>query len=280
MTDAGRCDRARRGAARRRQARRAPLRGPAGGLPAGRRGRGLRGPGRAASPARAPPAAARSPATRSAAPRRSCSSSSASPIPAPAACSRPTVQHRTARFRHADFLHVGVECEIAVRLATPLPAAGAPYDRDSVAAAVGACMAAIEVVDDRYEDYRSLDTPTLIADDFFNAGCVLGRAGRELARARSGARRRPHDDQRRRGRAAGRGGDILGHPLEALAWLANALAARGRAVSQPASSSCSAAWSRPDGSRRATWSRSRSRGSARASCHFVLAPAAAQLSQT
>ena len=28
-------------------------------------------------------------------------------------------------------------------------------------------MAAIELVDDRYDDYRSLGTPTLIADDFF-----------------------------------------------------------------------------------------------------------------
>jgi hypothetical protein len=84
------------------------------------------------------------------------------------------VQQVAGRFAHADFLHVGVECEIAVRLARPLPAAGAPYDRAGAAAAVGACMAAIEVVDDRYDDYRTLDTPTLIADDFFNAACVLG----------------------------------------------------------------------------------------------------------
>ena len=28
----------------------------------------------------------------------------------------------------------------------------------------------------------------------------------------------------------GKGGDILGHPLNALAWLANALAARGQAL--------------------------------------------------
>ena len=48
-------------------------------------------------------------------------------------------------------------------------------ERTSVARAIDACMAAIEVVDDRYEDYKSLDTPTLIADDFFNAGCVLGK---------------------------------------------------------------------------------------------------------
>lgn len=139
----------------------------------------------------------------------------------------PTVQHERGVFRHADYLHVGVECEIAVRLAQDLPPEGAPYDRASVAAAVGACMAAIEVVDDRYTDYRSLDAPTLLADDFFNAGCVLGaplEAWREL------------DLVALRGRmtingvevGTGTGGDILGHPLAALAWLANARAARGR----------------------------------------------------
>jgi 2-oxo-3-hexenedioate decarboxylase/2-keto-4-pentenoate hydratase len=139
----------------------------------------------------------------------------------------PTVQHRRGIFRHADFLHVGVECEIAVRLARDLPASGAPYCRARVGEAIGACMAAIEVVDDRYVDYRSLDTPTLVADDFFNAACVLGppvETWREL------------DLEAIRGRmtingaevGAGQGGDILGHPLEALAWLANTRAAHGR----------------------------------------------------
>ena len=37
----------------------------------------------------------------------------------------PTVQHERGVFRHADFLHAGVECEIAVRLAQDLPAQGA-----------------------------------------------------------------------------------------------------------------------------------------------------------
>jgi len=141
----------------------------------------------------------------------------------------PTVRHRQAEFRHADFLHVGVECEIAVRLAKPLPAPGAPYDRESVAAAVGACLAAIEVVDDRYQDYGSLDTPTLIADDFFNAGCVLGEpAGtwRELDLARIQGRMAIN----RSAVGTGIGGDILGHPLEALAWLANGLAGRGQSL--------------------------------------------------
>jgi 2-keto-4-pentenoate hydratase len=138
----------------------------------------------------------------------------------------PTVRHERGKFRHADFLHVGVECEIAVRLAQDLPAERAPYDRRAVAAAVDACMAAIEVVDDRYEDYRSLDAPTLIADDFFNAACVLGApvaTWRDLDLA--GLRGRMTINGVEVG--TGRGRDILGHPLEALAWLANALAARG-----------------------------------------------------
>jgi 2-oxo-3-hexenedioate decarboxylase/2-keto-4-pentenoate hydratase len=50
----------------------------------------------------------------------------------------------------------------------------APFTSKTVAAAVGAVMAGMEIVDDRYVDYKTLDTPTLIADDFFDAGCVLG----------------------------------------------------------------------------------------------------------
>ncbi|HSA80037.1 MAG TPA: fumarylacetoacetate hydrolase family protein [Geminicoccaceae bacterium] len=140
-----------------------------------------------------------------------------------------SVHQRHGAFRHADFLRVGVECEIAVRLVQPLPAAGAPYDRQGVAAAVGACMAAIEVVDDRYEDYRSLDTPTLIADDFFNAACVLGEPvanWRELDLVRVSGRMTINGGEV----GSGAGGDILDHPLAALAWLANALAGRGRSL--------------------------------------------------
>jgi len=140
-----------------------------------------------------------------------------------------TVQFGAGRFSHGDFLHVGVECEIGVRLAHPLPAAGAPYDRAGVSAAIGACMAAIEVVDDRYEDYRSLDTPTLIADDFFNAGCVLGEQVENWDQLDlAGLEGRMRINSREVG--TGTGGDILGHPLNALAWLANALATRGRSL--------------------------------------------------
>ena len=127
-------------------------------------------------------------------------------------------------FRHADFLRVGVECEIAVALARDLPASAAPHDRHKVGEAVGACMAAIEIVDDRYENYRALDPLTLVADDFFHAGCVLGEPGRTGASSicRQSAAMTINGAEV----GSGQGRDVLGHPLAALAWLANLRAAR------------------------------------------------------
>ena len=85
-----------------------------------------------------------------------------------------TVFHQRGERHHSAYCRPGVECEIAVKLGATLTAEGAPYDKDGVAAAVESCMAAIEVVDDRFIDYPKLELPTMLADDFFNAGCVLG----------------------------------------------------------------------------------------------------------
>lgn len=127
---------------------------------------------------------------------------------------------------HGKWRRVGVECEIAVRLSAALEPAGAPFDRDSVAEAVGSCMAAIEIVDDRYEDYGKLDAATLIADDFFNAGCVLGEP-RDDWRSLDLATVRGIMEINGEEVGTGVGAAVLGHPLEALALLANESARRG-----------------------------------------------------
>jgi len=139
------------------------------------------------------------------------------------------VRESGAALRAADFVRVGVECEIAVRLDRDLAADAAPFTAEGVAAAIGACHPAIEIVDDRYVHWESLGAPTLIADDFFAAGSVLGqpvpRAGLpDLARVRERAFIN--------GEVAGEGtgADVLGHPHYALAWLANHLAAEGRSL--------------------------------------------------
>jgi len=140
-----------------------------------------------------------------------------------------TVYQGQAHVRHADYVRVGVECEIAVRLGADLGPGGAPFDRARVTGAVDAVLPAMEIVDDRYRDYRTLDVPTLIADDFFNAGCVLGPPitdWRDLdLPALTGVTRLNGGEVGR-----GRGRAVMGHPLEALAWLANLRASLGLAL--------------------------------------------------
>jgi 2-keto-4-pentenoate hydratase len=140
-----------------------------------------------------------------------------------------TVHYSPARLRHADFVRVGVECEIVVRLGADLRAGPAAFTLDSVARAVDACMPAMEIVDDRYEDYRSIGTPTLIADDFFDAGCVLGPPVRDW-RAIDLAAVVGVTEINGTEVGRGRGSDVMGHPFEALAWLANHLARRGQSL--------------------------------------------------
>jgi 2-oxo-3-hexenedioate decarboxylase/2-keto-4-pentenoate hydratase len=129
----------------------------------------------------------------------------------------------------ADFVRVGVECEIAVRLAHDLKPSQAPFTADAVAQAVEAYLPAIEVVDDRYADWQTIGAPTLVADDFFAAGCVLGKP---VARSASpdllDIVGRAEINGVEEGR--GTGADVLGHPHHALAWLANHLAAGGNAL--------------------------------------------------
>jgi len=134
-----------------------------------------------------------------------------------------------ASLKYRDFRRVGVECEIAVRLDRDLPAG--PFTRDSVADAVGECMAAIELVDDRYVDYTQLDAASMIADDFFGAGCVLGEARKDWRSLDLAA---CEAIMTVNGKSAGRGTGalVLGHPMEALAWLAGNLAERGRMLKQ------------------------------------------------
>ena len=71
------------------------------------------------------------------------------------------VHESGVRLRAADFVRVGVECEIAVRLARPLAAGQGPFTADNVSGAIEAYLPAIEIVDDRYERWETLGAPTL-----------------------------------------------------------------------------------------------------------------------
>lgn len=132
------------------------------------------------------------------------------------------LQAESGRFRFADLIAPGVECEVGLRLGADLPAG--PCTRAAAAAAVAEVFAAIEIVEKRYTDLTALGTPTLIADQVFHRAGVLGAPAAGWREADLGTiRGRITVDGALRGE--GVGADLLGHPLEALAWLAGSPAA-------------------------------------------------------
>lgn len=123
-------------------------------------------------------------------------------------------------FSARDLCRPGVECEIAVQIEKDMPD-GIEYSISDCDNYVGVAMASIELVDDRWNDYTKVSTPTLIADNFFSAGCVLGPAvtasSDQLQQANGSMMVNGHRI------GSGKGADILGHPYAALCWLANHL---------------------------------------------------------
>ncbi|MDT9600543.1 2-keto-4-pentenoate hydratase [Sphingosinicella rhizophila] len=126
----------------------------------------------------------------------------------------------------ADFGRLGLEVELAVRLGRPLPS-DADLTRQSVEASLDRICAAFEIVDDRDADYATLDACSIIADNSWNAGIVLGES-------------RPLEgmpDLQNLGASLSMNGEAVGHaitsdaggdPLEVVVWLERLLRSRGR----------------------------------------------------
>ncbi|WP_166831457.1 2-keto-4-pentenoate hydratase [Thalassoroseus pseudoceratinae] len=143
-----------------------------------------------------------------------------------------TVLQHSGEVSFDRFLHVGVECEIAVRIGKSIQPRDHSYGREEIAHHVEAVFAAIEIVDDRYVDFanREPDWRTWVADDFFGAGLVLGPPVTDWQTLDLAS---VHGEMRINGTSVGDGvgRDIInGHPLEALVWLANSESARQREI--------------------------------------------------
>ncbi|HZP19981.1 MAG TPA: fumarylacetoacetate hydrolase family protein [Bauldia sp.] len=121
------------------------------------------------------------------------------------------------------FVRVGIECEIAARIARDVPTG--PFTAERMAGEVAAWMPSMEIVEDRFGDFRRIDPHTLVADDFFNWGGVLGPEAQATPEAIANMTGTTTINGVVVG--TGRGSDVLGHPLNVLAWLAESLVARG-----------------------------------------------------
>ncbi len=133
-----------------------------------------------------------------------------------------TIHASPARLRIADFVNLRLESEIALKLGADLPASGAPWTRDKVAPAVAGAMPAFELIEDRNADYTHTEAASLIVENCWNGGVVIGAPKPASCAALVGITGRLTIG----GKSVGEG--AAEDPCATLAWLANHLAERGR----------------------------------------------------
>jgi 2-keto-4-pentenoate hydratase len=141
----------------------------------------------------------------------------------------PFVYQSPARIKAQHFSMRLIEAEFSFQLASDLPREGAPYDRESVATAVGSILPSIELVDTRYTVWTEVAIPSLISDNGCNSGWVQGKAletWRHLDLASHKVGLRVNGEEK----LSGSGAAVLGHPLNSLVWLANTLCEQGKAL--------------------------------------------------
>ena len=138
--------------------------------------------------------------------------------------------HRSPARIHLGSQHLRIaEAEVVFEIGRALPAGQAPFTERAVADAVCSVFAGLEICDSRFSSPDDLPLPQLVADNSNADLLVVGDSIRDWRE--SGFAGLPIELTRQdRPALAGSPGRVLGHPLTALTWLANWLAARGEGL--------------------------------------------------
>ena len=152
---------------------------------------------------------------------------------------RKQVVHAPAKVSTKGYGRLLIEFEIAIQIGHNLLPASTRHTSQSVAGAVSAITCAFEVADDRQADYSKLAGKglELLADNAWNEGAVLGEWV-PFSQAWPNLSAIPRADDvmgELKGEAFindasvgyGYAHDLMGHPLNAIAWLANEANDRG-----------------------------------------------------
>lgn len=140
-----------------------------------------------------------------------------------------TVLKGHGRVPRQGFRKIGIECEIVVSISKTITPDTYSEAACSSLNVIDSMMVGMEIVDDRYKNYASLGIPTLIADNFFDSGCVLGEAVCDWQKL---------DLNNLLGTTrvngvvlgTGKGSLIMGSPLKALDWFIKSRVSRGLSV--------------------------------------------------
>lgn len=124
-----------------------------------------------------------------------------------------------------DYMHAVIECELAVRVKSTLGPKGSPWTAAQVRREVGAVMPAFELIEDRKAVYKETRALSLIADNSWNAGIVLGKPVEiDVSKNLDGLKARLDTT------ASGVKEGATDDPMGALAWVANLGVSRNRPI--------------------------------------------------
>lgn len=131
-----------------------------------------------------------------------------------------------ATVRAADYVRLGLESEMAVRIAPGADARGLEVRDLPAHHLIDQVCAGFELVEDSGADYRRLTAASLVADNGWNAGLVFGPPSNAVG---FGPLRGRRGVLKLNGEAVNEGmsEDVLGDPLNAVRWLAGRLQGRG-----------------------------------------------------
>lgn len=139
------------------------------------------------------------------------------------------ILHSPASARTADHVRLGIESEMAVRVAPGVAERGVAIEALPLSELVDQVCAGFELVEDSGADYKRLSAASIVADNSWNAGLVFGPPAAISDFAHLRGRR---GVLRLNGEAVNEGSsdEVLGDPLNAVRWLAGHLRRRGRAL--------------------------------------------------
>ena len=126
----------------------------------------------------------------------------------------------------AGFPMTALEPEFAFRMARDVPETPIPWTRGTIASYIGEMMPALELVGHRFGGWSAYSDKSLAADNAVNLGWMHGdgtNCWREVDLAAHPVALQVNGQEM----LAGCGANVMGHPLNAVAWLANTLPDHG-----------------------------------------------------
>ena len=138
-----------------------------------------------------------------------------------------TVHRSPAQLKLGDFMHLGIEFELAVEIARDVPSDALPLNIDTVREFIAACIPSFELIEDRNADHDDLDALSIVVDNGWCGGIVLGETfgdWKALDFASNSVVMYLNGEFVEDAVT----GDAMGHPFNSITWLADLLARQGK----------------------------------------------------